>query len=65
MYKFQPQALTDRELIKYGGLWLDEESLPVEAQRELLRRLENRCDELEDALENIKKLQFDLNAIDK
>ena len=65
MYKFQPQALTDRELIKYGGLWLDEESLPVEAQRELLRRLENRCDELEDALEHIKKLQFDLNATDK
>jgi hypothetical protein len=64
MYKFQPQALTDRELIKYGGLWLDEESLPVEAQRELLRRLENRCDELEDALEHIKKLQFDLNATD-
>ena len=57
MYKFQPKALTDRELIKYGGLWLDEEPLPVDVQRELLLRLEQRCDELENALEEIKKLQ--------
>jgi hypothetical protein len=57
MYKFQPKALTDNELIKYGGLWLDEESLPVDAQREILLRLEQRCDELEHALDEIKKLQ--------
>ena len=57
MYKFQPKALTDRELVKYGGLWLDDESLPVEMQRELLLRLEQRCDELEHAHEELKKLQ--------
>lgn len=57
MYQFQPKALTDRELVKYGGLWLDEESLPVDVQREILLRLENRCDELEHAFEEIKKLQ--------
>jgi hypothetical protein len=60
MYKFQPKALTDRELVKYGGLWLDDESLPTEVQRELLLRLEKRCDELEHALNEIQKLQ---NAI--
>lgn len=57
MYQFQPKALTDRELVKYGVLWLDEESLPVDVQREILLRLENRCDELEHAFEEIKKLQ--------
>lgn len=57
MYKFQPKALTDRELIKYGGLWLDEESLPTEVQREILLRLEQRCDELEHALQEVQKLQ--------
>ena len=57
MYKFQPKALTDRELIKYGGLWLDEEPLPVDAQKEILLRFEQRCDELEHALTEIKKLQ--------
>lgn len=57
MYKFQPKALTDRELIKYGGLWLDEEPLPVDVQKEILLRLEQRCDELEHALSEIKKLQ--------
>ena len=56
MYNFQPKALTDRELIKYGGLWLNDEPLPVEAQREILLRLEQRCDELDHALEEIKKL---------
>lgn len=40
MYNFQPQVLTDEELIKYCGLWLDEESLPLNAQRELIKRLE-------------------------
>jgi hypothetical protein len=62
MYNFQPKALTDRELIKYGGLWLDEESLPIEAQREILRRLEQRCDELEHALEQVNKLTAELQA---
>lgn len=57
MYQFQPKALTDRELVKYGGLWLDEESLPVDVQREILLRLEQRCDELEHALQEVKKLQ--------
>jgi len=57
MYKFQPKALTDREIIKYGGLWLDEETLPVDVQREILLRLEQRCDELEQAQIEIKKLQ--------
>ena len=56
MYKFQPKALTDRELIKYSGLWLDDESLPVDVQREILLRLEQRCDELEQAQIEIKKL---------
>ena len=55
MYNFQPKALTDRELIKYGGLWLNDESLPVDVQREILMRLEQRCDELEHALNEIKK----------
>jgi hypothetical protein len=64
MYNFQPKALTDRELIKYGGLWLNDEPLPVDAQREIIERLEQRCDELEHALEQIKKLQFELNATD-
>ena len=36
MYDFQPKALTDRELIKYGKLWLDDEPLPENYQRELL-----------------------------
>jgi hypothetical protein len=40
MHNFQPQALTDEELIKYCDLWLDEESLPLNAQRELIKRLE-------------------------
>lgn len=57
MYKFQPKALTDREIVKYGGLWLDDESLPVDVQREILLRLEQRCDELEQAQIEIKKLQ--------
>lgn len=57
MYKFQPKALTDREIVKYGGLWLDDESLPVDVQREILLRLEQRCDELEQAQLEIKKLQ--------
>ncbi len=54
MYDFQPKALTDRELIKYGRLWLDDEPLPENYQRELLLRLEERCDELEHAIEKIK-----------
>ena len=54
MYDFQPKALTDRELIKYGRLWLDDEPLPVNYQRELLLRLEERCDELEHALDKIQ-----------
>jgi hypothetical protein len=54
MYDFQPKALTDRELIKYGRLWLDDEPLPESYQRELLLRLEERCDELEHAIEKIK-----------
>jgi hypothetical protein len=62
MYNFQPKALTDRELIKYGGLWLDEEPLPIEAQREILLRLEQRCDELEHALAEVKKLTAELQA---
>ena len=62
MYKFQPKALTDRELIKYGGLWLDDESLPTDVQRELLLRLEERCDELEHALARINKLTAELQA---
>lgn len=56
MYKFQPKALTDRELIKYSGLWLDDEPLPINVQRELIERLEKRCDELEDALTELTKL---------
>jgi hypothetical protein len=56
MYKFQPKALTDRELIKYSGLWLDDEPLPINVQRELIERLEKRCDELEDALTELAKL---------
>lgn len=55
MYNFQPKALTDRELIKYGGLWLEDEPLPIEVQREILLRLEERCDELEHALQQINK----------
>jgi hypothetical protein len=62
MYKFQPKALTDRELVKYGGLWLDDEPLPVDVQRELLLRLEERCDELEQAHNEIKKLTEELQA---
>ena len=62
MYKFQPKALTDRELIKYGGLWLNDEPLPVDAQREILLRLEQRCDELEHALAEIQKLSEALQA---
>ena len=62
MYKFQPKALTDREIVKYGGLWLDEESLPVDVQRELMLRLEERCDELEQAHAQIKKLVVELQA---
>ena len=62
MYNFQPKALTDRELIKYGGLWLNDEPLPVDAQREILSRLEQRCDELEHALAEIKKLSDALQA---
>ncbi len=62
MYNFQPKALTDRELIKYGGLWLDEEPLPIETQREILLRLEQRCDELEHALAEVKKLTAELQA---
>lgn len=62
MYNFQPKVLTDRELIKYGGLWLNEDPLPIEAQREILLRLEQRCDELEHALEEIKKLSEALQS---
>lgn len=62
MYNFQPKALTDRELIKYGGLWLNDEPLPVDAQREILLRLEQRCDELEHALAEIQKLSEALQA---
>lgn len=62
MYNFQPKALTDRELIKYGGLWLNDESLPMDAQREILKRLEQRCDELEHALNEIKKLSDALQS---
>lgn len=40
MYKLLPQALTDHELVKYCGLWLLEESLPVDVQKEILKRLE-------------------------
>lgn len=65
MYKFQPKALTDRELIKYGRLWLDEESLPIDAQLEIILRLEERCDELQHALEQIKKLQDELKSLDQ
>jgi len=54
MHNFQPKALTDRELIKYGRLWLDDEPLPENFQRELLLRLEERCDELEHAIAKIK-----------
>ena len=53
MYNFQPKALTDRELIKYCGLWLDEESLPVEVQREILLRLEARCNELDKTVDKL------------
>jgi len=56
MYDIQPKVLTDQELIKYGRLWLDDEPLPLNYQSELLLRLENKCDELEEALEEIKKL---------
>jgi len=54
MYDIQPKVLTDQELIKYGRLWLDDEPLPESYQRELLLRLEERCDELEHAIEKIK-----------
>lgn len=53
MYNFQPKALTDRELIKYGNLWLNDESLPIEAQREILLRLEARCDELDKTVDKL------------
>jgi hypothetical protein len=46
MYKFQPQALTDEELVKYCDLWLHEDTLPVAAQRELVKRLEKALDAL-------------------
>lgn len=62
MYNFQPKALTDRELIKYCGLWLADESLPKEAQCEILLRLEQRCDELEHALAEAKKLSEALQS---
>jgi len=54
--------LTDRELVKYGGLWLDDEPLPIDVQRELLLRLEKRCDELEKAHAEIKKLTAEIQA---
>ena len=63
MYNFQPKALTDKELIKYGGLWLEEEPLPLEAQREILLRLEQRCEELEHALDQIRKLSADVKSL--
>lgn len=53
MYNFQPKALTDRELIKYCGLWLDDESLPIDAQREILLRLEARCNELDKTVDKL------------
>lgn len=62
MYKFQPKALTDRELVKYGGLWLDDEPLPIDVQRELLLRLEKRCDELEKAHAQLIKLNVKIQA---
>lgn len=57
MYNFQPQALTDHELVKYCGLWLDDESLPIEAQREILKRLGARLDELEHTTQIIRTLR--------
>lgn len=63
MHEFQPKALTDREIIKYGNLWLDDEPLPENFQREILLRLEERCDELQHALAEIKKLQAEVNAL--
>lgn len=62
MYNFQPKALTDRELIKYGGLWLDDESLPIDVQREILLRLGQRCDELEHALAEVQNLSTALQT---
>jgi hypothetical protein len=45
MYNFQPQALTDEELIRYADLWLDKESLPIAVQRELIKRIEKLLDQ--------------------
>lgn len=45
MYNLQPQSLTDEELIKYAASWLDTGgSLPVAAQRELIKRIEKLLD---------------------
>jgi hypothetical protein len=44
MYDLQPQALTDKELIRYADLWLDKESLPIAVQRELIKRIEQLLD---------------------
>jgi hypothetical protein len=49
MYKFQPQVLTDEELVKYCGLWLHEDTLPIAAQQELVKRLEKLLDEKNEA----------------
>jgi hypothetical protein len=63
MYKFQPKALTDHELVKYCGLWLVEEPLPIDAQKEILERLEARMDELEHAHDQIKKLTLEVQQL--
>jgi hypothetical protein len=59
MYNFQPQALTDKELVKYCALWLGDESLPIDAQRELVKRLAARIDELDNV---VKKLDQKLHS---
>jgi hypothetical protein len=55
MHNFQPQALTDKELVKYCDLWLDDESLPIEAQRELVKRLAARIQELDNVVHTLDK----------
>jgi len=46
MYDIQPQALTTEELIRLAESWLDTgDSLPVAAQRELIKRIEKLLDQ--------------------
>jgi hypothetical protein len=40
MYDLQPQALTDKELIRYAESCVDKGNMPVAVQVELIKRIE-------------------------